>query len=294
MIDSNHDIPVCAGADPTPRPPSFNMPLKACDTHAHIFGPLHRYPLVEDRVYTPPEAGIDAYNALLATLSVERAVIVQPSVYGTDNRATLDTVSANRDRFRGVVVVDDDCSVADLIALREQGARGARVNLLFRSNSEIGNLKRLAGNLASAGMHMQMLIDVSKFDELYKVVSELPVPVVFDHMGHMPVRLGINHPGFQALVRLLGEGKCWVKLSGSYRFTEQLDTPYDDVLPFARALVATNPDNLLWASDWPHPHIPIPMPNDGDLLSMLYDWVPEETTRNRILSDNPARLYEFD
>ncbi len=292
--EPNHFAPLCAAADPLPRPPSFRIPSKACDTHAHIFGPQDCYPLVSNRAYTPPEARLEAYNSLLKTLGVERAVIVQPSVYGTDNRATLDAVSASDGRFRGVVVVDDDCSVEELLRLRQIGARGARVNLLFRSDAELGNLQRLAISLANARMHMQMLVDVSKVDGLYDLVSNLPVPIVFDHMGHIPAGLGINHPGFQALLRLLGDGKCWVKLSGSYRFTEQLDTPYDDVLPFARALVATNPDNLLWATDWPHPHIPLTMPNDGDLLNMLSDWVPNENTRNRILSDNPSRLYEFD
>ena len=292
--ETDHDAPLCSPADPMPRPPVFNMPSQACDTHAHIFGPQDCYPLVSNRLYTPPEARLEAYNSLLKTLGVERAVIVQPSVYGTDNRATLDAVSASDGRFRAVVVVDDDCSVAELLTLRQKGARGARVNWLFRSDAELGNLQRLAISLANARMHMQMLVDVSKVDGLYDLVSNLPVPIVFDHMGHIPTGLGINNPGFQVLLRLLGEGKCWVKLSGTYRFTEQLDTPYGDVVPFARALVATNPDNLLWASDWPHPHIPVPMPNDGDLLSMLSDWVPNESTRNRILSDNPSRLYEFD
>ena len=291
---NKQEIPLCAPADPTPRPSSLTMPANACDTHAHIFGPKDRYPLVANRTYTPPEASLESYNTLLKILGVERAVIVQPSVYGTDIRATLDAVSSSDGRFRAVVVVDDNCSVEDLHAYRSLGARGARVNLLFRSDAELGNLQRLARSLADIDMHMQMLVDVAVFDGLYDFVSDLPVPVVFDHMGHMPARLGINHPGFQALLRLLGQGECWVKLSGAYRFTEQRYTPYDDVAPFAQALAATNPDNVLWATDWPHPQIPVPMPNDGDLLSLLSDWVPDEITRNRILTDNPARLYGFD
>jgi len=108
------------------------------------------------------------------------------------------------------------------------------------------------------------------------------------------LNLGINHPGFQALLKLLGEGKCWVKLSGSYRMTGEQHTPYDDIRPFAQALIQANPDNLVWATDWPHPQLSIPMPNDGDLLDMLEQWVPDEKTRHRILVDNPERLYAFE
>jgi len=144
------ELPDCAAADPSPHPPAFAMPDKACDTHAHIFGPQDRYPLIKDRAYTPPEASLHQYQNLLSTLGVTRAVIVQPSIYGTDNRATLDAVAAGGTDYRAVIVVDDDCSAADLQHYKERGAQGARVNMLFRSNAEVNNLKALGKALSNA------------------------------------------------------------------------------------------------------------------------------------------------
>lgn len=294
MTDLQSDIPVCAPADRDPRPAAFTPPPGACDCHAHVFGPLARYPVVAERTYTPSEASLAEYRRMLAALGLERGVIVQPSVYGTDNRATLDAVSEGGENFRAVVVVDDDATVTELRAMHDKGARGARVNVLFASDAQLANLKTLAATLAEIGWHMQMLIDVSKFPDLYEFAKGLPAPVVFDHLGHMPTGLGLENPGFQDMLRLLDEGRCWIKLSGSYRFTAERETPYDDVAPFARKAVEVNPDRLVWATDWPHPHIPTPMPNDGALLDMLADWAPDEAVRNRILVDNPATLYGFE
>lgn len=267
------------------------MPPGACDCHAHVFSDLSR--LVPGRVYTPPAASLEAYRQMLDVIGIKRAVIVQPSVYGSDNRATLDAVARAGEAFRAVVVLDDTATRRDLEMMHDQGARGTRVNALFSGDAEREDLFRLGRLLADQGWHMQMLIDVSRFADLEGFVRALPVPVVLDHMGHMPCAEGPNAPGFQALLRLLGEGRVWTKLSGSYRITAEAEPPYGDVTPFARALVAANPDQCVWASDWPHPHIPVAMPNDGDLVDMLADWVPDTATRNRILVDNPARLYGF-
>lgn len=287
-------IPVCETFDPAPRPAKFTPPPGACDCHAHVFGPLDQYPVVAERAYTPAPASLDEYKNMLTTLGLARGVIVQPSVYGTDNRATLDAAAEGGENFRAVVVVDDDASAANVQRMGDQGARGARVNVLFSSDAQLENLKALAATLADVGWHMQMLIDVSKFADLYEFVKSLPVPVVFDHVGHMPTGLGLENLGFLHMVRLLDEGRCWIKLSGAYRFTAQTETPYTDVAPYARKLVATNPERLVWATDWPHPHIPVPMPNDGALLDMLADWAPDESVRKRILVDNPAELYGFE
>lgn len=289
-----NNIPVCAPAQQHIEAPDFAMPANACDCHAHVFGTTECYPLVDNRVYTPPPASLEQYHHLLKTLGFSRGVIVQPSVYGTDNRATLDAVAQNPEHLRAVVVVDDHVELNTLKTLHEQGARGARVNLVFRSNAALNHLKTLANILADMGWHMQMLVDVSQFDDLYNFVKALPVPVVFDHMGHIPTHKGIDQTGFQQMRRLLEEEQCWVKLSGSYRMTEQQETPYNDVLPFAQALVDSNPERLVWATDWPHPHIPVSMPADHALLNMLADWVPDPQIRQRILVDNPAQLYQFD
>ncbi|KYO51740.1 GntR family transcriptional regulator [Tistrella mobilis] len=287
-------IPVCAPADPQPRKPRFTPPPGACDCHAHIFGPESRYPYTRHRTYTPPDALLPAYKHMLATLGIQRAVIVQPSVYGTDNRATLDAIRAGGPDFRGVVVVDENIDTAEMERMHEAGVRGVRINLLFKSGIEVSDVRRLAEKIAPFGWHMQMLIDVSEFADIRETLGRLPVDVVFDHLGHMPTSIGTDHPGFQEMLSLLADGRAWAKISGAYRITSASRTPYDDVAPYARAIIAANPERVVWASDWPHPYVNIPMPNDGDLLDMLDDWAPDAATRDRILATNPARLYGFE
>ena len=285
------DIPICAGPDPAPRPGGFPMPAGACDSHAHVFtGASALHPA---RAYTPSPAPLAAYRHMLTTLGLSRGVIVQPSVYGTDNRATLQAVAASEGSMRAVVVLPDDATPDQIAHLHAQGARGARINALHAEARERQTIARHAGMLADMGWHLQMLIDVSKFATLEGFVRSLPVPVVFDHMGHVPIAQGIDAPGFQSVRRLMAEGRAWAKLSAPYRLTAQTHPPYTDIAPFARALIAANPDHCLWGSDWPHPFIPVDMPNDGALLDMLADWAPDPATRNRILVDNPARLYGF-
>lgn len=286
--------PLCAPADPEPRRPRLAPPPGACDCHAHIFGPEDRYPFSRHRTYTPPPASLDSYGRLMDTLGLDRAVIVQPSVYGTDNRATLDAVQAGCGKFRGVVVIDENLDRREMERMHDLGVRGVRVNLLFKSGIEVSDVRRLAEKIAPFGWHLQMLVDVSEFADIRTTLGQLPVDVVFDHMGHMPTSIGTDHPGFRDMLHLLETGRAWVKLSGAYRITAGTELPYEDVAPFARAIVKANPERVLWASDWPHPYVNIPMPNDGALLDLLEDWTPDTATRDRILRDNPQRLYGFD
>ncbi|WP_119166114.1 amidohydrolase family protein [Algihabitans albus] len=286
-------IPACAPADPTPRKPILAVPPGACDCHAHVFGPVERYPYTRHRTYTPPDAPLEAYQTMLSTLGLERAVIVQPSVYGTDNRATLDAISAGGPNFRGVVVVDENIDTAEMERMHEAGVRGVRINLIFKSGIEVSDVRKLAEKIKPFDWHLQLLIDVSEFSDIRRNLGDLPVEVVIDHMGHMPTSVGVGHPGFQEMLALLRDGGCWVKLSGAYRITGGSSVPYVDVIPFAQAIVEANPRQTLWATDWPHPYVNIPMPNDGDLLDLLTDWAPDADDRQRILVDNPARLYGF-
>ncbi len=285
-------IPECAGADPNPKAPGFKAPPGGCDCHAHILGPETLYPYTPHRSYTPPEASLTDYQKMLATLGLDRAVIVQPSVYGTDNRATLDAVAQGGENFRAVVVVDEAVDAGELKRMHERGARGIRINLLFKSGITISDIRNLARKIAPLGWHLQMLVDVSQFPDL-DTLADLPVDVVFDHMGHMPASLGVNHPGFVKMLAMLEKGRAWVKVSGAYRITGQKTVPYTDTAVYARKIIETNPDRVVWATDWPHPCINVPMPNDGDLLDLLAAWVPDEKTLTGILVDNPARLYGF-
>jgi predicted TIM-barrel fold metal-dependent hydrolase len=250
------------------------------------------YSYVPNRSYTPPEANLTSYQHMLSTLGLDRAVIVHPSVYGTDNRATLEAIKKGGKNFRGVAVVDEDIDFSELEEMHQAGIRGVRINLLFAGGIGMSGVKKLTKKVAPLGWHLQVLIDVSEFDEL-DMLDDLPVDVVFDHMGHMPTAKGLNDPGFVKMLKMLERGHAWVKLSGAYRISGQRDLPYADVVPFAQQIIKTNPENLVWATDWPHPSVEVPMPNDGDLLDLLLDWAPDEQTRNRILVDNPSKLYDF-
>jgi predicted TIM-barrel fold metal-dependent hydrolase len=287
------EIPGCPAPDPRPRAGRFAMPANACDTHMHVFGPPADYPFTPDRSYTPPEAPLAQYEALAEVIGFNRFVIVQPSIYGTDNRCTLDAVRDTHLDARAVVVIDDDVAPAELERMHEAGARGIRINLLFRGGVQFAAAERLADQLGAMGWHVQVLIDVSRMADLTLRLADLKLPVVFDHMGHLATGNGLADPGFVAMRNQVADGHAWVKLSGAYRLTAEQQPPYGDVAPFARALVEANGERCLWATDWPHPACAVPMPNDGALIDMLADWVPDEALRNRILVDNPAALYGF-
>ncbi|MGE0733917.1 MAG: amidohydrolase family protein [Alphaproteobacteria bacterium] len=281
----------CPPPDPDPRPPGFVMPDGAWDCHAHVFGPLDRFPYVADRSFTPPAASVDVYARMLSRLGFGRGVLVQPSVYGTDNRAQAAALEAGNGHWRGVAVVDDDVSAEALSALDAAGFRGARFNLVYRGGVARAALEAVARLIAPFGWHIQLFADVSRLDDLAALLAGLPVPTVIDHMGFVPAARGTNDPGFQSLLRTLGAGRAWVKLSGANRITSRRTAPYDDVVPFARALIAANPDRLVFGTDWPHVHLPVPMANTGALLGELAFWAPDLYVREKILVHNPARLY---
>jgi predicted TIM-barrel fold metal-dependent hydrolase len=285
-------IPVCAAPNPDPGTPKVAVPPNAWDCHAHIFGPVEQYPFVPERSYTPPPASIQAYQRMLSALGLERAVIVQPSVYGTDNRCTYDAVAASGGRWRGIAVVDPSANTHELRRLHDAGFRGVRINLLFKGGLAMEILEQVARLIAPLGWHLQLLIDGRDLAELAPRLRRLPVRFVIDHMGHMPAQLGLAHPGFTALLALIREGNCWVKLSGAYRISTQ-PYPYEDAAPIAKALVEAAPERMVWGSDWPHPSFQGAMPVDATLLDLLASWVPDSRTRQRILTTNPAELYDF-
>lgn len=284
--------PLCAAPNPNPDPPGFAVPERACDCHFHIFDSPS--PQVAERSYSAPPAPQAALRHLHKTLGISRSVIIQPSIYGTDNRTTLQSCAGDPS-MKAVVVVDDSAPADLLAAYRDQGAVGCRVNMLFGSNARIDSLTRLAHSAADQGWHLQILADVSTLHERMTEFAGLPVPVVFDHFGHVAAKRGVEDPGFTAMRRLLADGLAWVKLSGPYRLGPASPRVDSAIADMATALVSTNPDHLVWGSDWPHPAIPEQdMPNDGTLLDRLADWVPDAALRQRILVDNPARLYGFD
>lgn len=269
-----------------------SVPRGACDCHAHVFGPLDRFAFIEERSYTPPERLAADYRALLATLGIERGIIVQPSVYGTDNRATLNALAELGDDFRGVAVLPPDVDDAMLADCAAGGIRGVRLGDLLRGGVPLSNLEAMAARLKGSGWHIQIFAEFSKDPELAGRIRKLGVPVVIDHLGMIEPSAGVADPGVQAILALLRDGHCWVKLSGPY-LTSRQPMPHPDVEPLIAALVEQSPDRLLWGTDWPHPSAGATPPDDRALLVLLDRWVPDPATRKRILVDNPAALYGF-
>jgi len=271
---------------------TFSVPPGACDTHAHVVAGASSYPMVEGRSYTPPPASEDKYLAMLAANGMSRGVLVQISVYGSDNRYMLEVLKRHPEQLRGVAVVTEEVTDQQLAEMHAAGVRGLRINVLFGGGTGFDAMERLAARIAPMGWHMQFLMDVRQLPELMPRMKKLPCPCIVDHMGHMPVSLGLDHPGFQALLHMVGEYGWWTKLSGAYRISESWQDDYADVAPLAQKLIETAPDRMVWGSDWPHVSRSR-MPDTGRLRNLLATWAPDEQMRKRILVDNPARLYGF-
>lgn len=277
--------------------PFHPAPPGACDCHAHIFGPVAEYPYAEGRSYTPPDARRDEYLAMLKTLGIERAVIVQPSVLGFDNRCTTDAVGAfGTHRARSIVMIPPDIPEVELQTLHNGGARGVRFITTSHGGASLDQLQEVAARVAPFGWHIQMYVPAQTWADLAPVIAGLPVPVVMDHMAGITAdQVGDDQAesaGPAAVFRLLESGRCWVKLSG-YR-SSVAGYPYADVDFLARRLAGLVPERCVWGTDWPHPNMNNHMPDDGELLDLLAAWVPDEERRHRILVDNPAQLYGFD
>ena len=272
------------------------MPRNACDTHAHICGPMRVHPYSERRVYTPPDALLPAYSHVLNTLGIDRAVLVQPSVYGTDNTVMLEAMRQMGGRCRGVAVVDDNIADTELERLHQAGVRGVRVNVVDVAEGKgviaIAALERIANRIKPYGWHVEFLMHADEFPSLDQVFAAFPVPIVLGHLGYMRTDKGIEAAGFQALLRLMKLGKAWVKLTGPYRISGEV-FPHRDTVAFAQALLAAAPERVLWGTDWPHVMVKGTMPNDGDLADLLVDWVPDAGLREQVLVHNPAKLYGF-
>ena len=291
------DAPECAGPDFNPRSPKLRLPPRSCDTHAHIMGPKAKYAYSPARIYTPPDCLLADYLHMLDMLGVERAVLVQPSVYGTDNTVMLEAMKTAGNRLRGVAVVDEDISDDELKALDAAGVRGVRVNIVDVKDRKPGtlpidSLRELAQRIAPLGWHLELLMHADEFPDLDKTFADFPVDIVLGHLGYLTQGAPLDHPGFQALLRLMKAGRAWVKLTGPYRITSER-LPYSPTVPFAHALLEANRERVLWGTDWPHVMLKGLMPNDGELADVLAQWIPDMPTRQQVLARNPEKLYRF-
>ena len=291
-------------------PVNFDVPAGACDCHTHIHGDMREFPMSPGRVYTPEPALPSEMSELHRSLGMQRVVIVTPSVYGTDNSATLMGMKARGRDARGVAVIDDKTPESDLDVMQRAGIRGIRINLATGAAKPDPVVARkrfddAVQRVKARGWHVQMYVTLPVISAIKDVVAASSVPVVFDHFGRAEASLGTEQPGFADLLRLVHSGKAYVKISGAYRISKQAPD-FPDAAPFARALIAANAERILWGTDWPHPHSdpmagfgamdvrPYFQIDDGRLLNQLPVWAPDAAIRKRILVDNPARLYGFD
>ena len=269
--------------------PTFAVPPDSCDTHFHVFE--RGYPHVPDPLYTFPDATLDQYRRVLDWLGVDRAVLVQPTYYATDNRLLLDVLRTDPDRFRGVVQVEDDVTDEALDGYHKAGVRAIRLDLFARAEQPlpeiVKHIESVAARTRPLGWHLQFYSPGPVVRALLPFLADFEDTFVIDHMGYMKESDGLTRSDFDRLLSVVDGGHGYVKLSGPYRVAG--DKPLSSVGPLGRALVSNRPDRVLWGSDWPH--LPNGQRDTGELLNLVAEWAPDEEDRQLIMVDNPARLF---
>jgi 2-pyrone-4,6-dicarboxylate lactonase len=280
--------------DPDPSKPSYVPPPGAVDAHCHVFGPGDRFPYAPERKYTPVDAGKDQLFALRDFLGFERNVIVQATCHGADNGALVDALLAAGARARGVATVRAGVSRAELADLHAAGVRGIRFNFVKRLVDPKPDeyYLRLAEAVAELGWHVVVYFEAPDLAERWQLFTSLPTAVVVDHMGRPDVTQPVDGPDFARFTRFMRENEnVWSKVSGAERLSVSGPPDYADVVPFARHIVETFPDRVIWGTDWPHPNMKSHMPDDGNLVDLVPRIAPTEDRQRRLLVDNPMRLY---
>ncbi len=284
-----------------PSKPRFRLPPGAVDAHCHVFGPGAQFPYAPERKYTPCDASRDQLLALRDQLGFERNVIVQATCHGSDNRALVDALEASNGRARGVATVSRDVTDAELGQLHAAGVRGTRFNFVRRladfTPREV--LQGIARRIAPLGWHVVVYFEAQDLPELYDFFTALPTTVVVDHMGRPDVSRPVDGPEFGLFVKMMREhGSIWTKVSCPERLSRSgppaLDgeqNAYRDVVPFAKLLVETFPDRVLWGTDWPHPNLKDHIPDDGLLVDFIPHIAVTPELQRKLLVENPARLY---
>jgi 2-pyrone-4,6-dicarboxylate lactonase len=288
-------IPTIPGPDPNTRTPSFKPPAGSVDTHTHIFGPASVYPFAAKRPYSPPDAPLATFRAVHEKIGVERAVIVNATVHGTDNRVVTDAIAASDGNYKGIANINATMSDAEFAALGQAGICGCRFAFLRRLGG-VGDMKlfrALVDRVAAIGWHVDIYLEAGTIREFAPILKALPVTYVIDHMGTISAAKGIDDAEFKALLDLqAGDEKCWIKITGPERASAS-GPPFHDAVPFAKRLIDNAPDRVIWGTDWPHPNVKF-MPNDGDLVDLIPLYAPDESVRHKLLVSNPERLFRFE
>lgn len=278
---------------PNPKKPDFVLPKGAVDAHCHVFGPSPEFPFAPERKYTPCNAGKDQLYALRDFLGFERNVIVQATCHGKDNRAMVDACRTAGDKARGIASVGADISMDELREMDKAGVRGVRFNFVKRlvdaTPKEV--FLGIAEKIAELDWHIVVYFEAADLEELTPFLKELPTTVVVDHMGRPDVAKGADHPDFLRFIRLMEDmPNLWSKVTCPERLTVQ-GAPYDDVIPFYQAIVDRFEDRVLWGTDWPHPNMKSHMPDDGALVDYIPKIARTAGQQQKLLVDNPMRLY---
>ncbi|WP_422078109.1 amidohydrolase family protein [Vannielia sp.] len=278
---------------PDPKTPDFKLPEGAVDAHCHVFGPSPEFPFAPERKYTPCNAGKDKLFELRDFLGFSRNVIVQATCHGKDNRAMVDACRAAGDLARGIASVGPDVSDEELAEMDAAGVRGVRFNFVKRlvdaTPKEV--FIGIAERIKELGWHIVVYFEAADLEELVPFLESLPTVLVVDHMGRPDVAKGVDHPDFQRFISLMERNEnIWSKVTCPERLSLQ-GPPYDDVVPFCRAIVERFPDRVLWGTDWPHPNMKTHMPDDGALVDYIPRIAPTEEQQRKLLIDNPMRLY---
>ncbi len=279
---------------PSPSKPAFRPPPGAVDAHCHVFGPGDAFPYAAERKYTPGDAPKEKLWELRDYLGFERNVIVQATCHGADNRALVDALKASNDRARGVATVKQNVTDAELQALNAAGVRGVRFNFVKRlvDTTPREVLLSIAERIKPMGWHIVIYFEAQELPELYDFFTSLPTTVVVDHMGRPDVTKPVDGPEFELFIRLLRENRnFWSKVSCPERLSKTGPDAYDDVAPFARRVVETFPDRVLWGTDWPHPNMKSHMPDDGKLVDFIPRIARTAELQRKLLVDNPMALY---
>ena len=273
------------------RKPSFQLPPDACDAHCHVFGPGDVFPYAPNRRYTPEDAPKATLKALHDHLGISRAVIVQASCHGSDNRAMLDALAWRPDHYRGVAILDENTPGTDIPIMHRAGVRGARFNFVkhLGGSPDMTVFANILRRIKPLGWHVVLHVDAPDIVALSDMMRGLTLPFVIDHMGRVPAKDGVDQKPLAALLDIAKLDRCWIKVSGS----ERIDMPpYDKAIPIARAIVEASPNRVLWGTDFPHPNSTHEA-DEADLVDLLPKIAPDPAMQKKLLVDNPAKLYGY-
>ena len=285
----------CLPPDPDTRKPGFSPPPGSCDAHCHVFGPRDKFPYHPDSTYEPPDAGKDRLKTLHDILGIDRAVIVQASCHGTDNRAMIDAIASSGGAYRGVCIANSRFTDAQFQELHEGGVRGVRFNFVSHlgGTPDLDGMKNVLDRVKHLGWHLVIHVNAEDIIRFQDFFQQFEMDIIVDHMGRVPCDKGTGQEAFRILKRFMQNDNWWCKVCGAERISSQ-GPPFHDAIPFARELLEIAPDRILWGTDFPHPNITRWMPNDGDLLDLVPLFATDKVLQKKVLVDNPARLYGFD